>query len=74
LRQVESYYVVRAAAFEVDTANQEELERGFLAGYAWFSIDELRQHRETLVPANFADLLEPLIAGRYPAEPMTVGV
>lgn len=74
MRQVESYFVVRAAAFDVDTANQEELERSFLAGHRWFALAELRAHTETLVPANFADLLEPLLAGEYPAAPLTVGV
>jgi len=74
LRQVESYFVVRAESFAVDISNQEELERGFLTAFRWFSIDELHSHDERLVPANFAELLSPLLAGEYPAEPLTVGV
>lgn len=74
LRQVESYFVVRARTFEVNTENQEELERSFLAGHRWFALEELRAHPETLVPGNFAELLEPLLAGRYPAQPISVGI
>lgn len=74
LRQVESYYIVRTAAFEVTTENHEELERTFLTGHRWFTIEELRAHDEVLVPGNFADLLEPLLAGDFPPEPLRVGI
>jgi hypothetical protein len=73
IRQLESYYVVRAPAFEVNIDGQEELERAFLSGHRWFTLDELRDHEEIMVPANFAELLEPLLAGNYPAEPLKVG-
>ena len=73
IRQVESYYVVRTAAFEVNIAGQEELERGYLTGHRWFTLEELRTHDEPLAPANFAELLEPLLRGEYPAEPLIVG-
>lgn len=74
IRQLESYYVVRAPAFEVNVDGQEELERAFLSDHRWFTVEELRAHEEILVPANFAELLEPLLAGEYPAEPLKVGV
>lgn len=73
IRQIEGYYVVRVPAFEVNIEGQEELERAFLSAHRWFTLDELRAHEEVLVPANFADLLEPLLAGEYPVEPLTVG-
>jgi 8-oxo-dGTP pyrophosphatase MutT (NUDIX family) len=74
MRQVEAYYVVRAASFQVDTAHHEELERTFLSSHRWFALEELRAHEETLVPANFAELLEPLLAGQYPEQPIVVGI
>lgn len=74
LRQVESYFVVRTAAFEVTTENHEELERSFLSGYRWFTLADLESHGETLVPASFAELFAPLLAGDYPAAPIIVGV
>jgi 8-oxo-dGTP pyrophosphatase MutT (NUDIX family) len=74
LRQVESYYLVRAAPFEVSTENHEAEERDFLTAYRWFTLDELREHSEVLVPANFAELLEPLLVGIYPLRPISVGI
>lgn len=74
LRQVESYYLVRVAAFEVSIANHQEEERDFLTAYRWFSLEEIRTHGERFVPANFGDLLAPLLAGVVPERPITVGV
>lgn len=74
LRQVESYYVVRALPFEVSIAHHQQEELTFLTAHRWFSVEELRAHTEVTVPANFADLLEPLVAGNYPAEPIVIGI
>lgn len=74
LRQVEAYYVVLAPSFEVSIDGHEELERSFLTGYRWFTLAELEAHEETLVPADFAALLSPLLAGDYPPAPITVGI
>ncbi len=74
LRQVESYYLVRAPEFEINTENHEELERTFLSDHRWFSLDELVAHEETLVPGNFAELFAPLLRGEVPEEPIVVGV
>ena len=73
IRQIEGYYIVRVPAFEVNIEGQEELERAFLSGHRWFTLEELRAHEEVLAPANFAELIEPLLAGQYPPEPITVG-
>ena len=74
LRQVESYFVVHTAVFEISTENHEEAEREFLDTHRWFTLEELRSHDETLVPGNFAELLAPLLRGEYPANPVTVGI
>lgn len=74
LRQVEAYYLVRTSAFEIDVRNQQEPEQAFLTSHRWFSLAELAQHRETLVPGNFAELLAPLLRGDVPAEPIIVGI
>ncbi len=73
LRQVEAYYVIQADAFEVNRDNHEEAERHFLGAHRWFSLEELRAHDEPLVPSRLADLLEPLLSGRYPDAPIEVG-
>lgn len=74
LRQVETYFLVRAPAFEISTENHEELERSFLSDHRWFTLQELVAHEETLVPGNFAELLAPLLRGELPTEPVTVGI
>jgi 8-oxo-dGTP pyrophosphatase MutT (NUDIX family) len=74
LRQVEAYYLVRTAAFEVNVENQEDLERSFLSGHRWFSLEELAAHEEVVVPANFAELLAPLLRGELPDKPIQVGI
>lgn len=74
LRQVESYFVVHTAVFEISTENHEEAEREFLDTHRWFTLEELRSHDETLVPGNFAELLAPLLRGEYPANPVIVGI
>ncbi|MEO8539729.1 MAG: NUDIX domain-containing protein [bacterium] len=74
LRQIEAYFLVCTEPFDVSTANHEEEERDFLLEHRWFTVDDLRAHDETLVPANFADLLAPLIAGIYPNAPVNVGL
>ena len=74
LRQVESYYLVRTAAFEVDTTHHEEIERSFLTAHRWFTLRELEEHPETLVPSDFAARLRLLLEGHIPDEPVTVGL
>ncbi len=74
LRQIESYYLVRSAPFDVSIENHEEEERDFLTAHRWFSVAELRAHDEVLVPANMADLVEALIAGDCPVTPIVVGI
>ncbi len=74
LRQVEVYYLVRVPAFDVSTDHHQEEELTFLTAHRWFTLDEIRRHEERFVPANFADLLEPLLAGLCPEEPIVVGV
>jgi len=74
LRQVEAYYLVRTSAFEIDVHNMEEPEQAFLSSHRWFSLAELAEQRETLVPGDFAELLVPLLRGEIPAEPIIVGI
>ena len=74
LRQVEVYYLIRVAAFEVSIEHHQQEELTFLTAHRWFSLDEIREHQERFVPANFADLLEPLLAGLTPESPIAVGI
>lgn len=70
----ETYFVARTAAFEVSTDGHEELERQFLKEHRWWTLDEMAASSERFVPGDFAHLALPLAEGRYPSEPIVVGV
>ncbi len=74
LEQRESYFHARVPGFEVDTTNQEDLERQFLSGHRWWTLDEIAASPERFVPGDFATLARPLAEGRFPPEPIAVGV
>lgn len=73
IRQRERYYLVRCPAFQVDTSRHLADERDLLRGFRWFTLEELAQWPERLVPANFAELFGALVAGRLPPEPVQIG-
>jgi hypothetical protein len=57
-------------AHEIDTSGMEDLEAGHHAGHRWWSPAELRATTEPVFPLGLADLLDDLVAGRVPAEPV----
>lgn len=73
INQQEHFFVARAPAFDVSTDNHEELERTFLAEHRWWSLAEIAASSERFVPRDFAALVEPLVAGDWPVEPIVVG-
>jgi 8-oxo-dGTP pyrophosphatase MutT (NUDIX family) len=72
--QRERYFLARVERHEVVTHHQEAFEAGFLKGHRWWTLDELRASPERLVPRDLASLVEPLIRGQIPAEPLVVGL
>jgi len=74
LEQRESYFYARVPRFEVDTSNHEELERQFLTGHRWWTLDEMAASAERFVPGNFVALARPLAEGLLPPEPIVVGI
>jgi ADP-ribose pyrophosphatase YjhB (NUDIX family) len=72
VRSDERYYLVRALAHEVDTANMEEFERGFHRGHRWWSAAELAATDELVFPEPLAELLAPLAAGEVPTTPIAI--
>ncbi|MEX0783971.1 MAG: NUDIX domain-containing protein [Dehalococcoidia bacterium] len=73
IRSQERYFVARTEQTGVSNSYQTELEMQFLAEHRWWTLDEMRGAAERLVPAAFAELAGPLIAGAWPLEPITVG-
>jgi ADP-ribose pyrophosphatase YjhB (NUDIX family) len=74
IRSVERYFVARTEQVGVATSYQtDEVEMQFLAEHRWWTLAEMSVATERLVPAEFARLAGPLVAGEWPMEPITVG-
>lgn len=72
--QRERCYVVCVPSVEVDRTNWTALENEMIAESRWWTVAELEQCTETLVPRRLLMLLPPIIASEYPAEPLDAGV
>lgn len=66
------FFFCRTAPYDIDTAAMETFERGAVRGHRWWTLDELSATSETIYPLGLAALLPELIAGRLPAEPVTL--
>ncbi|MEV0252325.1 NUDIX domain-containing protein [Nocardia sp. NPDC050712] len=66
----DSYFFVRTGVFEVDISGHEELERNALSGHRWWGLPELRATPDRVFPLGLAGLLERLLAGDIPDEPL----
>ena len=66
----ERYYLVHAGHRVITDEHQAEQERLHYRTHHWWSLDELRASGDTFFPLGLADLLEPLLAGQIPAEPV----
>ncbi|MGH2607895.1 MAG: NUDIX domain-containing protein, partial [Tepidiformaceae bacterium] len=74
IRSVERYFVGRTQQTEVLRSSQTDLvEMQFLAEDRWWTLEEMRAAPERLVPAAFAELALPVVAGNWPGEPTVVG-
>lgn len=69
-RGVERYFPVRVAGVAVSNANQLDYERAVYHEVRWWPVDAIRASGETFYPDGLANLLEPLIAGELPMEPI----
>lgn len=66
----ERYYLVRAGHHVITTEHQLELERLHYRTHHWWSVEDIRASEDVFFPAGLANLLEPLIAGEIPDEPI----
>ncbi|HEX6970334.1 MAG TPA: NUDIX domain-containing protein [Micromonosporaceae bacterium] len=62
-RQEQDYFLVRVPTWEVDTAGLNDLERGCIDIYRWWTIEELEGTAERFYPVELAGLLRRLLAG-----------
>lgn len=57
----ERYFIVRAATTEVSNSHWEPFERAAIAGYRWWSVEEITASDEVFDPRTLAALLPPLL-------------
>lgn len=65
----DNYFFHRVEYHEVDPTGQERWESEQIRGAHWWSADELRGSDARIIPLRLADLLDDLVAGRFPGQP-----
>jgi 8-oxo-dGTP diphosphatase len=68
----ESYLVARCGGGEPARDGWNALERELIEEIRWWTRQELLATSEAVFPPGLADLLEDILAGRLPAEPMRI--
>jgi 8-oxo-dGTP pyrophosphatase MutT (NUDIX family) len=66
----DDFFFLRIDAHEVDTSGFEALEASTYLSHRWWTIDELADTDQRIVPYGLAALMRDLIGGRIPAEPV----
>jgi 8-oxo-dGTP pyrophosphatase MutT (NUDIX family) len=59
-RQSQDYFLLRVDSVEVDQSGMNEMERGSIDGYRWWSLAELDRTAERYYPAELPTLLRAL--------------
>ena len=72
-RHLEQFYLVPVTTQDVDTSQFEPTEAGVIRAHRWWTVNEIRSSQERFSPAGLADLLEPLLCGPLPTDPVEVG-
>lgn len=67
---LDSFFFLRVTRPDVDTSGMEDLERSMIDGFRWWSPAELYGTAERIIPLGLTGLLERLLAGDVPAEPV----
>jgi 8-oxo-dGTP pyrophosphatase MutT (NUDIX family) len=66
----DAFFFHRVTRHDVDTRGFEDLEASTFVEYRWWSVNELAQTTETVIPNGLATLLNDLLAGKRPDEPV----
>jgi 8-oxo-dGTP pyrophosphatase MutT (NUDIX family) len=70
----ESYIVARCPGGEPSRAGWQDLEHRLVDDIRWWTPQEVAATDETIYPERFAALLADIVAGNYPAQPLTITV
>jgi len=71
--QRERWYLARVPLLSVDTSGFTELEQRTIAEWHWWSVADLRQATERLVPADLASRLHALLVAGPPGRAFEIG-
>ncbi|GAA2901531.1 hypothetical protein GCM10020220_108600 [Nonomuraea rubra] len=72
MRSEHSFFFLRVPSLQVDFSGMEEFERSLLDVFRWWTPADLRTTDECVLPAGLADLLELLLSGEMPSEPVVL--
>jgi len=72
--QRERFFLARCEPFEVDESGLDALELEVVKGHRWWTAGEIRAASDAVfAPRQLADLIDALLGGEVPAEPVLVG-
>jgi 8-oxo-dGTP pyrophosphatase MutT (NUDIX family) len=66
----DTFYAYRVEALDVDVTGHQEAERTTLLEHRWWTVEDLVSTAETVFPIGLAGLVEMLLDGRQPEEPL----
>ena len=70
VRAVNWYFFVRVDTFDIDGSQREAYEQEIIVGHHWWSVQELMTTNEVIVPPGLPHLLQRLLIGDSPVEPV----
>jgi 8-oxo-dGTP pyrophosphatase MutT (NUDIX family) len=70
----ERYYVVQVEEATATLANGTDWERRAVTEHRWWSLDDLGRLEELYAPRCLLEVLPPILARAYPAEPVAIGL
>jgi 8-oxo-dGTP pyrophosphatase MutT (NUDIX family) len=65
-----SFFLIRVSGLVVDFSGHEPLERSIITGHRWWTLAELEDSAEQILPVGLAGLLRELLTSGVPAEPV----
>jgi ADP-ribose pyrophosphatase YjhB (NUDIX family) len=68
----EHFIVAFAPTEAIHASGWTDDERDQILETRWWTIEEIRQSSERIYPPGLADRLQPILAGAYPVEPITL--
>jgi len=68
----DDFFLYRTSGWDVDTSGFQSIERSMIIDHRWWPVSELADTTEIVYPLRLVQLLEQLLAGRVPVEPVAL--